>query len=250
MNGKFKSGWIPDNYYGEVIVAQLEGEYARPSRLKPLSNRILNTNKLPDLLYINNGLFIKPGSFTVITVEQAYKVLFSDNEVVIFKENESSQGKGIHYFRSEDWNDDLKNIKNGVFQKVIFQHPFFDSLFPHPGATVRMTTALDDLGQATLRTAYLRLGRAQNEDGISYVKSSSAIKIPINIKNGELSSRGYYPSWKSIEYHPDTHAYFKNKKIPNFELAVRTVVEDRKSTRLNSSHVRISYAVFCLKKKK
>src|SRR3989442_9118011 len=26
--------------------------------------------------------------------------------------------------------------------------------------------------------------------------------------------------------------------------------QDRKSTRLNSSHVRISYAVFCLKKKK
>src|SRR5690606_41608328 len=28
------------------------------------------------------------------------------------------------------------------------------------------------------------------------------------------------------------------------------VVQDRKSTRLNSSHVKISYAVFCLKKKK
>src|SRR5258705_5301714 len=28
------------------------------------------------------------------------------------------------------------------------------------------------------------------------------------------------------------------------------VVEDRKSTRLNSSHLGISYAVFCLKKKK
>src|SRR5690554_7476663 len=27
-------------------------------------------------------------------------------------------------------------------------------------------------------------------------------------------------------------------------------IQDRKSTRLNSSHVRISYAVFCLKKKK
>src|SRR6266540_5271198 len=27
-------------------------------------------------------------------------------------------------------------------------------------------------------------------------------------------------------------------------------VEDRKSTRLNSSHITISYAVFCLKKKK
>src|SRR5690349_23847201 len=30
----------------------------------------------------------------------------------------------------------------------------------------------------------------------------------------------------------------------------RLHVEDRKSTRLNSSHVEISYAVFCLKKKK
>src|SRR5690606_42121922 len=29
-----------------------------------------------------------------------------------------------------------------------------------------------------------------------------------------------------------------------------TTAEDRKSTRLNSSHVKISYAVFCLKKKK
>src|SRR3989442_5999550 len=33
----------------------------------------------------------------------------------------------------------------------------------------------------------------------------------------------------------------------SFELWIRT---DRKSTRLNSSHVRISYAVFCLKKNK
>src|SRR5690606_41599026 len=30
----------------------------------------------------------------------------------------------------------------------------------------------------------------------------------------------------------------------------RSHMEDRKSTRLNSSHVKISYAVFCLKKKK
>src|SRR5690606_41874909 len=30
----------------------------------------------------------------------------------------------------------------------------------------------------------------------------------------------------------------------------RSRIRDRKSTRLNSSHVKISYAVFCLKKKK
>src|SRR3989442_7964953 len=31
---------------------------------------------------------------------------------------------------------------------------------------------------------------------------------------------------------------------------IQNDAQDRKSTRLNSSHVRISYAVFCLKKKK
>src|SRR5256885_11878324 len=35
-----------------------------------------------------------------------------------------------------------------------------------------------------------------------------------------------------------------------FALASRETREDRKSTRLNSSHLVISYAVFCLKKKK
>src|SRR3712207_8707358 len=35
-----------------------------------------------------------------------------------------------------------------------------------------------------------------------------------------------------------------------YDPAVRLLDRDRKSTRLNSSHANISYAVFCLKKKK
>src|SRR5437868_9542233 len=35
----------------------------------------------------------------------------------------------------------------------------------------------------------------------------------------------------------------------SYDPAVRSSATDRKSTRLNSSHVSISYAVFCLKKK-
>src|SRR6266700_7379765 len=37
---------------------------------------------------------------------------------------------------------------------------------------------------------------------------------------------------------------------PTPRTSARTEPGDRKSTRLNSSHVKISYAVFCLKKKK
>src|SRR3712207_7299702 len=43
----------------------------------------------------------------------------------------------------------------------------------------------------------------------------------------------------------------KDSNAPIFEFSDLGVVgEDRKSTRLNSSHANISYAVFCLKKKK
>src|SRR5699024_2670260 len=49
--------------------------------------------------------------------------------------------------------------------------------------------------------------------------------------------------------------YFKKKEFEVVSLAIAAVLAslsflDRKSTRLNSSHVSISYAVFCLKKKK
>src|SRR6266511_2768665 len=37
---------------------------------------------------------------------------------------------------------------------------------------------------------------------------------------------------------------------PSRSSALHSTPGDRKSTRLNSSHVKISYAVFCLKKKK
>src|SRR5690606_41086506 len=39
-------------------------------------------------------------------------------------------------------------------------------------------------------------------------------------------------------------------RTASFEILERLSRTDRKSTRLNSSHVKISYAVFCLKKKK
>src|SRR3712207_7157432 len=40
----------------------------------------------------------------------------------------------------------------------------------------------------------------------------------------------------------------KAEPVPAWE-ATGLIAEDRKSTRLNSSHANISYAVFCLKKK-
>src|SRR3712207_7664413 len=40
------------------------------------------------------------------------------------------------------------------------------------------------------------------------------------------------------------------RRVGEHTAVVHSVTADRKSTRLNSSHANISYAVFCLKKKK
>src|SRR3989442_11019496 len=51
---------------------------------------------------------------------------------------------------------------------------------------------------------------------------------------------------------PSTQSFTLTASVPTGTLAVSVklcVLGDRKSTRLNSSHVRLSYAVFCLKKK-
>src|SRR5690606_39634647 len=63
-----------------------------------------------------------------------------------------------------------------------------------------------------------------------------------------------------LRYLPDiagsrvVHSLAKHRSIPLDVLSVpagtNAIISDRKSTRLNSSHVKISYAVFCLKKKK
>src|SRR5437870_10442451 len=57
----------------------------------------------------------------------------------------------------------------------------------------------------------------------------------------------------SDRYHPRKHSVFfgtLNRTSPQKRFGWQPVLhKDRKSTRLNSSHVAISYAVFCLKKK-
>src|SRR3712207_8199529 len=45
------------------------------------------------------------------------------------------------------------------------------------------------------------------------------------------------------------HARHRNRALARLAVVERDDPADRKSTRLNSSHANISYAVFCLKKK-
>src|SRR5690554_7458660 len=64
------------------------------------------------------------------------------------------------------------------------------------------------------------------------------------LKSSFILSFLFFSCSPKIHENFESNHYIKDYRIHSFN------DRDRKSTRLNSSHVRISYAVFCLKKKK
>src|SRR5438270_10073051 len=64
----------------------------------------------------------------------------------------------------------------------------------------------------------------------------------------------YTTLFRSLEagavWDPFEPPFLAPARVPALRLRLALTSRDRKSTRLNSSHSQISYAVFCLKKKK
>src|ERR1035437_10790833 len=75
--------------------------------------------------------------------------------------------------------------------------------------------------------------------------------MAITISVWKLSTRSENPDPDQSESVPSANWSFPSHRyhVPNL-LSRAHRLTDRKSTRLNSSHANISYAVFCLKKKK
>src|SRR5690625_6704344 len=80
---------------------------------------------------------------------------------------------------------------------------------------------------------------------LMFPKCSSVFRYPPSLLIGSHGADS--PTFK--QYYEDTKTAFVLLSVFGFP-RLRYRKEDRKSTRLNSSHVAISYAVFCLKKKK
>src|SRR5256886_6149441 len=80
-------------------------------------------------------------------------------------------------------------------------------------------------------------GSGSQTANLVLLRSILLMGVPVSGKNMFPSNIAGLPTWYTIR--ASKRGYVGRKKE----------VEDRKSTRLNSSHSQISYAVFCLKKK-
>lgn len=224
LNDTFKEGWISENYYYDNVVIK-DGSYSDISDLKPLTTTLLKTNYLPDLLYVKDNIFIKPITFEVLSKEEAEELLFEDAAQVIYKSDNSKQGTGVSFIDSKQWKEINFTEQSGVIQKIIQQNSIFNKLFPHPGATIRLTTVIDKSGEASVRAAYLRLGRNSENVISKHVVASTNIRVGINLKNGMLYKHGHTTNLDMIKYHPDTEVKFDGVTIPNFSKVCAQVEE-------------------------
>src|SRR5439155_11406126 len=71
--------------------------------------------------------------------------------------------------------------------------------------------------------------------------SDAPVQLAVQVQDRDVDARSHQPEVPAPA-RPDA----RPERPP---VVLQSAVRDRKSTRLNSSHVAISYAVFCLKKK-
>ena len=219
FSGTFKEGWIPDNYYGKVVVPMLGGDYGDMSSCKSVSRRLFQTDLLPDLAYSVNGLLYTP-DMELIRPSELKKYLFSVDKKVVYKLDNGGQGKSVFVYDIDEFPDALIRFGNGVFQSYIAQHPFFDAFDGQSVSTIRITTVVDDELNVSCRAAYLRLPRSAD----THVKSATAIKVAVDLDGGELHEQGYLPNWVPTPSHPDSGKSFARQVVPNFRECVEACV--------------------------
>lgn len=221
LQGCFKEGWIPDDYYGRCVVPRINGVYGDVSQLRAFSTRIFSSELFPDLCYSVNGAFYDP-TFGRIDPARLEGFLFKDAEKIVFKRDSTKRGQGIHVFSRRDFRiDRLVDLGEGVFQQWIDQHDFFNSFSPDAVATIRVTTAWHPQDGPSVRAAYCRLGRSRE----FHVQATSNVRVAVDLTHGTMDAFGYGPDWGRLPAHPDTKEPFRNRAIPGWERCVQAAIQ-------------------------
>jgi hypothetical protein len=211
IRGEFKEGWIPDDFYGVVVVPRINGEYGEAVDLKGLTGRFLDHPALPDRVRLINGRFFD-AEYRLLPDDALLGAVFGDDDRAVFKEDGPGQGKGVSLVRRDAFDPAaFRSRRGGAFQRFVRQHASLAS-FNTAVATLRLTTTVDDRGSAELRAAYLRFDTG--DDPI--LRSATSVKVPVLLDSGTLSASGYGSTFHRHEHHPTTGIPFSGFEIPSF----------------------------------
>src|SRR5690554_3896180 len=220
----------------------------------PDLNRLLNTVRIAlnskELVVENKRLKKKVSkNYEMIGESEAIsniknmieKVAPTDARVLITGPNGTGKELVAHWLheKSERFNGPLIEVNcaaipSELIESELFGHikgAFTSAVKDRAGkfeAANKGTIFLDEIGDMSL-SAQAKVLRALQESKIQRVGSDKDIKVDVRVI--AATNKNLKEEIEAGRFREDLY-------------------QDRKSTRLNSSHVRISYAVFCLKKKK
>ena len=221
LAGEFREGWIPDNYYGEVVLPIVNKDMRTISDLRVIESMLFGTRLFPDVLSYANGLFVSP-SHEIIPHEAVGGYLFQQADRIVFKLHSSFHGRGVWVYTKENFSvDAVVRAGNGVFQSYVTQHHFFDSFTANSVATIRLTTVADSNGEISCRAAYLRA--AMDADPV--VLTTKAMRVSIDVPTGLLHTTGYLPNYYAITEHPDSGFVFGGATVPGYFQSVAAVCD-------------------------
>ena len=219
-SGRFEEGWLPDNYYGRVVLPMIQGALRGLCRTKTISRRLLGTDLLPDLAYHVNSVWIDTAGDTIKPQDVA-SLLFRHDERVFVKLDGSNQGRGVLAVERVSFIlEDIARLGNFVVQRPIQQSAFFNQFCTDSVATLRITTVKTAGTPAKMCAAYLRLGRVEQ----AAVTSAHHIRVPVLDPKGTLGELAAMPNWTKTTAHPDTGTPFGGLVIPSFKAAVRACI--------------------------
>ena len=218
--GEFREGWIPQKYFLNVVEPIVNGQHGLLGSQKSLNHFYFKDDIFPDIASKINGLFFDLNYKKVFENDLKDKLFANGIKNIVFKEDMSLRGRGIYFFNKDNFSLNIvKKLGNGIFQKKIEQHDIFNKYNNNSVATIRILTAIDKMGKASIRGGILRLGLSEE----THIQSETQITVPIDVNTGELFEVGYTPQWLSILKHPSTNTPFKNNHIPSFKKCIESI---------------------------
>lgn len=213
MQGRFREGWMPENFYHLVVVPRISFGFAEISSKKSLSNRILRTPALPDIAYYIGGDFYDRDYTPIDRVKLTD--LAKPYGAVFVKGDDSGRGEKVRKVAAKALMD-YPFDGNCVIQRAIQQHPFFEEFVAGVVATLRITTVKSPSGHFGMREAAVRFGRS----GAEWLTAGENVAAQIVDGMGTLDELAYTSDWNGWKAHPDTGTMFGGRQVPYFADAV------------------------------
>lgn len=221
MAGEFRDGWLPDNFYGRVVVPNLNHALRYVADLKSFTRLVFRSDAIPDTGYLINGRFYDR-DHRELPLQHVRDIVFDGCEAIIFKSDSSRQGKGVFTLNRSDFEPEAFASEHGnaAFQRLIVQHPFFDGFSPGGGTTIRVTTVRTLGADFEARAAYIRFPGTDQ----ATVASASHVRVAIDLGAGSMAESGYLSDWSRVDRHPGSTNRFERVGVPAMERVVQRCV--------------------------